>query len=159
MFYQNLRYNWNTPGSNCLQISLLLALNGAMIRNHVIMSGLLYYFQLKDYFKFLSHLATTTLAHGMQTQICSWKQSATSFVLLQRLFLLGPGFLNLIPGFLRQICWVHRERKLNLQFSNFKLLLQSSTNKNSNPPHPVKIVTISQTWSVIRNQFISNKWL
>ena len=117
--------------------------NGAMIRNHVMMTGLLYYFQLKDNFKFLSHLATTILAHGMLTQICSWKQSATSFVLLQRLFLLGPGFLNLIPGFLRQICWVHRERKLNLQFSNFKLFLQSSTNKNSNPPHPVKSVTIS----------------
>ena len=90
---------------------------------------------------------------------CSWKQSATSFVLLRRLFLLGPGFLNFIPGFLRQICWVHRERKLNLQFSNIKLLIQSSIKQNSNPPHPAKIVTISWTWSVIRNQFISNKWL
>ena len=143
MFYQNLRYNWNGLGRNCFQVSLLLPLNGAMIGNHVIITRLPYYFQLNDYFKFLSHLATTTLARGMQTQICSWKQSATSFVLLQRLFLLGPGFLNLIPGFLRQICWVHRERKLNLQFSNFKLLLQSSTKKNSNPPQPVKIVTIS----------------
>ena len=84
---------------------------------------------------------------------CSWKQSATSFVLLRRLFLLSQSFLNLIPGFLRQICWVHRERKLNLQFSNFKLLLQSSIKQNSNPPHPAKIVTILWTWSVIRNQF------
>ena len=123
-----------------------------MIGNHVIMTGVPYYFQLKDYFEFLSHIATTTLTRVMQTQICSWKQSATSFVLLRRLFLLGPGFLNFIPGFLRQICWVHRERKLNLQFSNFKLLLQSSSKQNSNRPHAAKFVTISWTWSGIRNQ-------
>lgn len=43
MFYQNLLYNWNNLGPNCLQISLLLPLNGAMIGNHVIMTGLPYY--------------------------------------------------------------------------------------------------------------------
>ena len=40
-----------------------------MIGNHVIITGVSYYFQLKDYFKYLSHLATTTLTRVMQTQI------------------------------------------------------------------------------------------
>ena len=147
MFYQNSRYNWNNP------------LTGVMIGNHVIMTGVSYYFQLKDYFKYLSHLATTTLTRVMQTQIAPENNQLLNFVLLRRLFLLGPGFLNFIPGFLRQICWVHRERKLNMQFSNFKLLLQSSIKQNSNPPHPAKILTISWALSLIRNQFISKKWL
>ena len=148
MFYQNLRYNWNNP------------LNGAMIGNHVIMTGVSsVLLPIKGLFQIFVTSRNYNIDSCDANSNCSWKQSATSFVLLRRLFLLGPGFLNFIPGFLRQICWVHRERKLNLQFSNFKLLLQSSIKQNSNPPHPAKIVAISWTWSVIQNQFISKKWL
>ena len=42
---------------------------GVMIGNHVIMTEVSYYFQLKDYFKYVSHRATTTLTRVMQTQI------------------------------------------------------------------------------------------
>ena len=152
MFYQNLRYNWN-------KIQLKQSPywgNDWEPRDYD--RGIIL-LPIKGLFQIFVTSRNYNIDSCDANSNCSWKQSATSFVLLRRLFLLGPGFLNFIPGFLRQICWVHRERKLNLQFSNFKLLLQSSIKQNSNPPHPAKIVTISWTWSVIRNQFISKKWL
>ena len=150
MFYQNLRYNWN-------KIQLKQSPywgNDWEPRDYD--RGIIL-LPIKGLFQIFVTPRNYNIDSCDAKSNCSWKQSATKFCFTPKTLPARPRLSQFHPRF-PPANLLSASRK-NLQFSNFKLLLQSSIKQNSNPPHPAKILTISWALSLIRNQFISKKWL